>query len=141
MKLFRLSNILHVETKPFDPQFFEEEDHSYIDAGGERRTKLFQNVVRWRHAYSPQGDPIKESNARFVRWSDGSVQLLLGDEVLDVTEQDTSKDKAKLYVRHPGLIQCLGNLEKKLIFRCASPPVLSRPTRASRMRICLPDHQ
>lgn len=32
---------------------------------------------------------MRESNARFVRWSDGSLQLVLGDEVLDVKEIDT----------------------------------------------------
>ena len=46
-----------------------------------------------------------ESNARFVRWSDGSRQLLLGDEVLDVAEQDVASDQHYLFVRHQGLIQ------------------------------------
>lgn len=33
---------------------------------------------------------MRESNARFVRWSDGSLQLLVGDEALDVNEIDTT---------------------------------------------------
>lgn len=53
----------------------------------------------------PSGEPQYESNARFVRWSDGSLQLLLGDEVLDTTEQDMSMDHHYLFVRHQGLIQ------------------------------------
>jgi RNA polymerase-associated protein LEO1 len=40
-----------------------------------------------------------------VRWSDGSRQLLLGDEVLDVAEQDVAGDQHYLFVRHQGLIQ------------------------------------
>jgi len=36
-----------------------------------------------------EGNQVRESNARFVRWSDGSLQLLVGDEVLDVKEIDT----------------------------------------------------
>lgn len=41
-----------------------------------------------------------ESNARFVRWSDGSIQLLIGNEVLDVSEQDAQHDQAHLFLRH-----------------------------------------
>ena len=40
-----------------------------------------------------------------MRWSDGSLQLLLGDEVLDTTEQDMATDHHYLFVRHQGLIQ------------------------------------
>ncbi len=40
-----------------------------------------------------------------MRWSDGSRQLLLGDEVLDVAEQDVAGDQHYLFVRHQGLIQ------------------------------------
>ena len=37
--------------------------------------------------------------ARFVRWSDGSLQLLIGNEVLDVAEVDTNSDHSFLYSR------------------------------------------
>ncbi len=39
------------------------------------------------------------ASARFVRWSDGSLQLLIGEEVLDVAEVDTSSDHGYLYSR------------------------------------------
>jgi Leo1-like protein len=48
---------------------------------------------------------VRESNARFVRWSDGSLQLLLGEEVLDVSEHDVTSDNRFLFVRRPGFIQ------------------------------------
>ena len=36
-----------------------------------------------------RGKPIRESNARIVKWSDGSYQLLIGDNnVIDLTLQD-----------------------------------------------------
>lgn len=41
-----------------------------------------------------------ESNARFVRWSDGSLQLLIGNEVLDITEQDAQQDQNHLFIKH-----------------------------------------
>ncbi len=37
---------------------------------------------------------------RFVRWSDGSLQLMIGDEVLDVAELDIEKDNNFLFLRH-----------------------------------------
>ena len=37
--------------------------------------------------------------SRFVRWSDGSLQLLIGEEVLDVSEVDTTSDHGYLYSR------------------------------------------
>jgi len=41
-----------------------------------------------------------ESNARFVKWSDGSMQLLLGSEVLDLSVQNATQDQSHLFVRH-----------------------------------------
>ena len=36
-------------------------------------------VIRWRRK-----EGKIESNARFVEWSDGSIQLMIGDEVMNV---------------------------------------------------------
>jgi RNA polymerase-associated protein LEO1 len=47
-------------------------------------------ACRWRWAVDDDGNQVRESNARFVRWSDGSLQLMVGEEVLDVKEIDTS---------------------------------------------------
>ena len=47
-----------------------------------------------------------------MRWSDGSRQLLLGDEVLDVAEQDVAGDHHYLFVRHQGLIQVRPTLHR-----------------------------
>lgn len=48
-----------------------------------------------------------ESNARFVRWSDGSLQLLIGNEVLDISVQDAQHDQAHLFLRHGKVNLCL----------------------------------
>lgn len=41
-----------------------------------------------------------ESNARFVRWSDGSIQLLIGNEVLDISVQEAQHDHTPFFLRH-----------------------------------------
>lgn len=53
----------------------------------------------------------RESNARFVRWSDGSLQLLIGNEVLDITVQDAQHDQAHLFLRHQKVILNLFTFE------------------------------
>ena len=65
-----------------------------------------------------------------MRWSDGSRQLLLGDEVLDVAEQDVANDHHYLFVRHQGLIQARAPLPASgqlcLCQLCLTPTVAWR---------------
>ncbi|KAJ1422298.1 Leo1-like protein [Sesbania bispinosa] len=62
-----------------------------------------------------------ESNARFVRWSDGSLQLLIGNEVLDISVQDAQHDQAHLFLRHgKGILQSQGRLLRKMRFMPSS---------------------
>ena len=108
-KLVRLTNIAGVESRAFDPATFEPaEDHHEAN----------RNVVRWRRVSRPGGTVKIESNARFVRWSDGTTQLLIGDEVLGVSEQSTEGDDAFVYARPvPGVMQAAAKVRSKLVFR------------------------
>ena len=45
------------------------------------------------------GHPIKESNARIVKWSDGSYSLHLGNEIFDVHKQPLQSDFNHLFIR------------------------------------------
>lgn len=41
--------------------------------------------------HDANGKPVRESNARIVRWSDGSYQLLIGDNnVIDLQIEDNT---------------------------------------------------
>ncbi|GAA6058987.1 hypothetical protein JCM10212_001697 [Sporobolomyces blumeae] len=44
-----------------------------------------ENVIRWRWTKDELGQVVKQSNARIVRWSDGSLSLQLGAELFDVS--------------------------------------------------------
>ncbi|KAL7482901.1 hypothetical protein ACHAW6_008555 [Cyclotella cf. meneghiniana] len=58
------------------------------------------NMIRWRYKYNTiddtqlsrdgQGNPIRESNTRLVKWSDGTYTLHVGQEVLEVDNLDSS---------------------------------------------------
>ncbi|CAN0436318.1 unnamed protein product, partial [Ectocarpus sp. 13 AM-2016] len=61
--------------------------------------KFTTNIIRWRHKRGNLGRPelgddgraLRESNTRLVRWSDGSTQLLVGDEAFDVEEHSIDR--------------------------------------------------
>ena len=46
---------------------------------------------------------------RIVQWEDGSMQLFVGSEVLDLQERDTSANNTHLFARHKEVMQvCSG---------------------------------
>ncbi|PON68964.1 Leo1-like protein [Parasponia andersonii] len=118
MNMIKVSNIMGIDPKPFDPKTYVEEDTFVTDeSGSKKRIRLENNIVRWRTIRNPDGTISRESNARFVRWSDGSLQLLIGNEVLDITVQDAQHDQAHLFLRHQkGILQSQGRLLKKMRF-------------------------
>ncbi|KAL6509535.1 hypothetical protein OROGR_022845 [Orobanche gracilis] len=62
-----------------------------------------------------------ESNARFVEWSDGSMQLLIGNEVLDISKQDAQHEQTHLFINHgKGVLQSQGQILTKMRFMPSS---------------------
>ncbi|XP_078430204.1 leo1-like family protein [Wolffia australiana] len=122
MNMIKVSNIMGVEPKPFDPKTYVEEDVFVTDESGtKKRIRLEDNIVRWRRVRNRDGTTTCESNARFVRWSDGSLQLLIGNEVLDITVQGSQHDQTHLFLRHgKGILQSQGRLLQKMRFMPSS---------------------
>ncbi|XP_076946157.1 protein LEO1 homolog [Bidens hawaiensis] len=122
MNMIKVSNIMGIDPKPFDPKTFVEEDAFVADESGHsKRIRLDNNIVRYRAVRNPDGTTSYESNARFVRWSDGSLQLQIGNEVLDISVQDAQHDQAHLFLRHEkGILQSQGRLLKKMRFMPSS---------------------
>ncbi|KAK9996218.1 hypothetical protein SO802_020904 [Lithocarpus litseifolius] len=122
MNMIKVSNIMGIDPKPFDPKTFVEEDIFVTDeSGSKKRIRLENNIVRWRTVRNPDGTTSRESNTRFVRWSDGSLQLLIGNEVLDISVQDGQHDQSHLFLRHgKGILQSQGRILKKMRFMPSS---------------------
>ena len=57
-----------------------------------------------------------ESNARFVKWSDGSLQLLIGNEVLDISVQNAHHDQSQLFI-NSGKVCCNCALGHAFLFK------------------------
>lgn len=71
------------------------------------RLKLkVENTIRWREDIDKEGNTIKESNARFVRWSDGSLSLHLGSEIFDVYKQPLQVGQNQ-YLKEPRTFRSL----------------------------------
>ena len=115
--VLRQSNIFTASAVAFDPDTHALEGEVVRGPGGGFALRSFEaNVARWRPG--PDGQP--QSNARLVRWSDGSLQLQIGGEVLDVDERGAERDHGYLFERLPGVMACQGPLASKLVLRPSS---------------------
>ncbi|XP_053355784.1 RNA polymerase-associated protein LEO1 [Clarias gariepinus] len=116
----KLPNFLSVEPRPFDPQYYEDEfeDEEMLDEEGRTRLKLkVENTIRWRSRRDDEGNDIRESNARIVKWSDGSMSLHLGNEVFDVYKAPLQGDHNHLFIRQGTGLQGQAVFKTKLTFR------------------------
>ncbi|XP_074737054.1 RNA polymerase-associated protein LEO1 isoform X3 [Strix uralensis] len=116
----KLPNFLSVEPRPFDPQYYEDEfeDEEMLDEEGRTRLKLkVENTIRWRMRRDEEGSEIRESNARIVKWSDGSMSLHLGNEVFDVYKAPLQGDHNHLFIRQGTGLQGQAVFKTKLTFR------------------------
>jgi len=118
----KLPNFLSVESRPFDSQTYEDEMdedmNNQQDEEGRTRLKLkVENTIRWRQGFDKDGNSVKESNARIVRWSDGSLSLHLGSEIFDVHKQPLQSDFNHLFIRQGTGLQGQAVFKTKLSFR------------------------
>jgi len=117
----KLPNFLSVESRPFDHDTYEDEmdeDQNQQDEEGRTRLKLkVENTIRWRQGFDKEGNSIKESNSRIVKWSDGSYSLHLGSEIFDVHKQPLQSDFNHLFIRQGTGLQGQAVFKTKLSFR------------------------
>ena len=107
----RLPNILSIEPRAFDPLTFEDADEEADKIMGKT-----DNIIRWRETE----EGVRQSNARMVTWSDGSMTLHVGDEVLTAAPQKVEGGN-QLFTRHKGSnLECHGLVRKKLVLQPAS---------------------
>lgn len=86
----KLPAYVNIEPKPFDPDFYRETltdepiDGRADPTGAKSRMIGVRNTIRWKWVTGADGLPERRSNAKMLRWSDGSVSLLLGSDLFDV---------------------------------------------------------
>ncbi|XP_036998936.2 RNA polymerase-associated protein LEO1-like isoform X2 [Artibeus jamaicensis] len=125
----KLPKFLSIEPKPFDPQYYEDEfaDEKVLDEEERTRLKIkVENTIRWRARQDEAGNEVKESNARIVKWSDGSLSLHLGSEVFDVYKAPLQGNHTHLFVREDTGLQGQAIFKYKLTFRPHSTDYATR---------------
>jgi len=122
MNVIKVSNIMGIDPRPFDPKTYVEEDVYVTDESGtKKKIRLEDNIVRWRTFKNADGSTSVESNARFVKWKDGTMQLLIGNEVLDISLHEANHDQSHLFMRSgKGVLQSQGRLLQKMRFMPSS---------------------
>ncbi|CDR99000.1 hypothetical protein [Sporisorium scitamineum] len=98
--LARIPHFLRYVTTPFDADTWDDkqEESMLLDEGfnsgfgndvGAASLLRTSNTIRWRYTdqLDEDGARVPESNARIVRWSDGTMSLQVGSELFDITQQ------------------------------------------------------
>lgn len=127
------SNLIAIDPIPFDPATYVEQEFYAEDASGFKRPIPLPNIIRWREVKNPDGTTSVESNSRFVTWSDGSLQLLIGSKAFDVSEHNVQEIQSHLFLEHwKETYQAPGRISRKM--------KVMPSTSSSSSRCFLPDH-
>ncbi|CAE6359252.1 unnamed protein product [Rhizoctonia solani] len=84
--MMRLPSFLKLDTKPFHTETYEGPQDEYEGEDKKESAIMLDvtNTIRWRWIQGEDGEMKKQSNARIVKWSDGSMSLQLGTEIFDI---------------------------------------------------------
>ncbi|EIN06136.1 hypothetical protein PUNSTDRAFT_106334 [Punctularia strigosozonata HHB-11173 SS5] len=95
--VLRIPSYVRIDSKPFHPDTYygpEDEDSEQASLMREKSMSIrlaVENTVRWRWTKDKNGVDRRQSNARVIRWSDGTLSLKLGRELFDINQTlDTS---------------------------------------------------
>ncbi|KAG4304467.1 hypothetical protein PORY_002177 [Pneumocystis oryctolagi] len=103
----KMPNFLTIAQKPFDRESYLEEArlereeamiHPY-DNNQRIRLKI-ENTIRWRYVKNEDNTYSKQSNAYFIKWSDGSLSLLLGSELFSAVTKNNFPEHTYLCLSH-----------------------------------------
>ena len=114
--LAKLGNVLSVQPKKFEIEGFAPENPvMYDDEQGRTQVKGcdIENYIRWR-----DNEGVKESNAKLVKWEDGSYTMFIGSEAFEVTA--TENPHTYSYMRHRGMYLKAQETTRKIMFKPCS---------------------
>lgn len=84
------------------------------------------DVIRWRWARNKKGERIRQSNAKLVKWSDGSVYLYIGKECFAVSTSTSYVPFEVMVKQSSSVIQSHGPVYNKTTFRPVNEKKLKR---------------
>ncbi|KAJ1453399.1 Leo1-like protein-domain-containing protein [Pelagophyceae sp. CCMP2097] len=110
--IVRVPKFIEFAEAPYDERTYAEELSKQVK---EDEVTDAAQMVRWRYVLDADGAPVlgadgapmRESNARLVKWSNGTTQLLVGDERFDVVERALTSTYLFLQSKPRGASMCL----------------------------------
>eukprot|EP01038_Epipyxis_sp_PR26KG_P005314 gene5314-7378_t len=119
---------LKIQSKEFDSSIYDiEEEKKLCDPS---TTALiywrYKTSLNGNHEIDDYGNPIMESNARMLKWDDGTYQLVVGDAVLDLNvlpiqnrrqKTDLNHDNEDIEGLNSSVLQCIGKVQNKMIIK------------------------
>ena len=137
----KMGNLARIQPKAFKKDTYKlEEALKIIDQKGEEFEKKIplMNYIRWRYSENETEEEVNEentylkklnletkikrkieSNAKIVEWSDGTWQLIIGEEMTDITLSDINNIRVGVVNKEKDIIHVGKNLEKKLILKAS----------------------
>lgn len=141
MYFSRLATIFGMQQTPFHPSTYTGEDQApmvKIDEFGHKKTRQApEHIVRWRYARNNKGERIRQSNAKVVRWSDGTLCLYVGEECFTMTESSL-RVPYRLCTKSETALQSQGEITSRLMFQPTSKAAASRGAQHSAANIDQP---
>jgi hypothetical protein len=136
----KFGNIARIQFGCFNQEKYQPEDPIILtDEKGQRVEKVFsyENFVRWKYQQNEKNEvedkcesellrlfniEDKEnkgikSNSRIVEWSDGSFQLLIGNEFFDITVNNTSNTRFAINSEKEHSLMVCDGIKKKMIIK------------------------
>ncbi|RHZ81317.1 hypothetical protein Glove_121g42 [Diversispora epigaea] len=85
----------------FSPETYNKDEDCTIETNN--MSLGAENSLRWRYKKDPvtgEETDEKESNSKVIKWSDGSMSLMIGDEMFDITQQPLNDTYQYLSIPH-----------------------------------------
>lgn len=122
--LAKLPSFLDVNSFPYDPDTLLAEIQQSTEESADNDEKMTKkrslvNTLRWKYEQDKDGEYQRISNARFVRWSDGSMSLQVGEELFDVPVKTMAREHNYLTLMHAeeGVLRGVQRFSHSLTFQ------------------------
>ncbi|KJE90904.1 hypothetical protein CAOG_02136 [Capsaspora owczarzaki ATCC 30864] len=113
--LVKLPNFISIDNNEFIPSEYQPREAG-ADEGDHIRLDV-ENTIRWRSVDDGAGGAERESNARLVRWSNGTQSLFLGSEVFDIADKNILADNNHLFEVLPQYLIAHAVVDSRFIFK------------------------
>ncbi|KAI9314073.1 Leo1-like protein-domain-containing protein, partial [Dichotomocladium elegans] len=120
--LAKMPRFLDVDTAPFDPDTTRELYENVLQETENKEPILQQmeRTVRWRPVVDERGEEAVATNTNFIEWEDGTLSLMVGKELYDVSQKEFQNGENAYLLAHQtssGVLESHLELTHQMTFR------------------------